>query len=178
MRGTVDRAKLERFLAELGRRVRGPGRVYLTGGATALLLGWRRSTVDVDLKLDPEPAGAFEAIAALKDELDVNVELASPDHFVPPVPGWRERSLFVARHGGVDFLHFDPLSQALAKLARGHERDLADVSAMLERRLFSPADLGAALEQVAGDLLRYPGIDAASFAQRVREFLERRRGRD
>jgi len=118
MRGTVDRAKLERFLAELGRRARGPGRVYLTGGATALLHGWRTSTVDVDVKLDPEPAGAFEAIAELKEELDLNVELAAPDQFVPPVPGWRERSVFIARHGSVDFFHFDPLSQALAKLAR------------------------------------------------------------
>jgi hypothetical protein len=25
--------------------------------------GWRDATVDIDLKLDPEPAGAFEAIA-------------------------------------------------------------------------------------------------------------------
>jgi hypothetical protein len=83
MRGTVDLAKLERLLAELGRRARGPGRIYLTGEATALLHGWRGSTVDIDLKLDPEPAGAFEAIAELKDELDVNVELASPDQFVP-----------------------------------------------------------------------------------------------
>lgn len=83
MRGIVDRATLERFLAELGRRARGPGRVYLTGGATALLYGWRPATVDVDLKLDPEPAGAFEAIAGLKEELDLNVELASPDQFLP-----------------------------------------------------------------------------------------------
>jgi hypothetical protein len=36
----------------LGRHARGPGRVYLTGGATALLEGWRASTVDVDLKLE------------------------------------------------------------------------------------------------------------------------------
>jgi len=176
MRGTVDRAKLERFLAELGRRARGPGRVYLTGGATALLYGWRPATVDVDLKLDPEPAGAFEAIAALKDELDLNVELASPDQFVPPAPGWRERSIFVARHGGVDFFHFDPLSQALAKLARAHERDLSDVAAMLEHGLFSAADLAEALDRIAGDLVRYPGLDVRAFRERVRRFLDRRRG--
>lgn len=176
MRGTVDRAKLERFLAELGRRARGPGRVYLTGGATALLYGWRLATVDVDLKLDPEPAGAFEAIAALKDEFDLNVELASPDQFVPPVPGWRERSIFVARHGGVDFLHFDPLSQALAKLARAHERDLSDVSAMLEHGLFSAADLAGALDRIEGGLARYPGLDAGAFRERVQRFLEGRRG--
>lgn len=172
MRDPVDRAKLERFLAELGRRARGPGRVYLTGGATALLFGWRASTVDIDLKLDPEPAGAFEVIAALKDALDVNVELASPDQFVPPVPGWRERSRFVARHGQVDFFHFDAVSQALAKLARGHDRDLLDVRAMLEHRLLTPADLTAGLDAIVAELMRYPALDATAFARRVREFVE------
>jgi hypothetical protein len=176
VRATVDAEKLERFMAELGRRVRGPGRIYLTGGATALLVGWRRSTVDVDLKLDPEPVGAFEAIAALKEELDINVELASPDHFVPPVPGWRERSAHVGRYGRADFYHFDYLSQALAKLARGHERDLADVRAMLERGLFAAADLTRALAEVEADLVRYPGLDAAAFRERVRRFAERAGG--
>jgi hypothetical protein len=132
--------------------------------------------VDINVKLDPEPAGAFEAIAELKEELDLNVELAAPDQFVPPVPGWRERSVFIARHGSVDFVHFDPLSQALAKLARSHERDLADVDAMLERGLFSAADLSSALDRIAGDLVRYPGLDAAAFVRRVRAFVERRRG--
>jgi hypothetical protein len=44
-----------------------------------VLVGWRGTTIDVDLKMSPEPEGAFEAIAALKDELDINVELAAPD---------------------------------------------------------------------------------------------------
>lgn len=173
MRDTVDRAKLERFLSELGRRARGSGRIYLTGGATALLFGWRGSTVDIDLKLDPEPAGAFEAIAALKDELDVNVELASPDLFLPAVPGWRERSIFIARYGDVDCFHFDAISQALAKLARGHERDVADVRAMLEHRLFAPTDLTDGLESITAELVRYPALDATAFARRVRAFVER-----
>jgi hypothetical protein len=90
VRGPLDRRRLGEVLEALGRRARGPGRIYLTGGATALLHGWRKSTVDVDLKLDPEPAGIFEAIAELKEEFDVNLELASPDQFIPPVPGWRD----------------------------------------------------------------------------------------
>ena len=79
MRTPADPAKVRTLLRELGRRARGPGRVYLIGGACALLEGWRAATVDVDLKLDPEPPGAFEAIARLKNELDLNVELVSPD---------------------------------------------------------------------------------------------------
>ena len=157
---------------EIGRRAQGPGRIYVTGGATALLYGWRSSTVDVDIKLDPEPAGIFEAIARLKDELDVNIELASPELFVPPVPGWRERSRPIARRGPVEFLHFDLLSQALAKLARGYERDLDDVRAMQRGGLVSPDELRDGLERIEPELLRYPGLDAEAFRCRVERFLD------
>jgi hypothetical protein len=171
VRALADPEKVRALLAELGRRSRGPGRVYLVGGATALLEGWRASTVDVDLKLDPEPAGIFEAIAELKDELDVNVELASPDQFLPPLPDWRERSPFIARHGQVEFFHYDLRGQALAKLARAHGRDLADVRAMLERGLVRAADLLAALDGIRPRLVRYPALDAAAFEVRARAFL-------
>jgi hypothetical protein len=119
MRAETDAAKLKAFMAELGNRVRGPGRIYLAGGATALLHGWRSTTIDVDLKPDPEPPGLFEALAVLKDELDINVELASPDQFIPAVPGWRERSLFIARHGQIEFFHYDPYGQALSNCNAG-----------------------------------------------------------
>lgn len=56
MRREVDASRLRDFLRALGRASKGPGRVYLTGGATALLHGWRPMTKDVDLHLDPEPA--------------------------------------------------------------------------------------------------------------------------
>ena len=56
----------------------------LVGGASAVIIGWRETTLDVDLKLDPEPPGVFEAIALAKDALAINVELAaqasSPRH--------------------------------------------------------------------------------------------------
>ncbi|MDQ3198340.1 MAG: hypothetical protein M3Q46_03985 [Verrucomicrobiota bacterium] len=74
MRSESDKHRIENFISALGERVRGAGRIYLTGGATAVLYGWRTMTIDIDLKADPEPAGLFEAIALLKDELDVNVE--------------------------------------------------------------------------------------------------------
>ena len=79
-------------MQKLAAAARSPGKVYFTGGVTALLLGFREQTIEIDLKLDPEPAGAFEAIARLKERLDLNVELASPDDFIPRVADWRERS--------------------------------------------------------------------------------------
>ena len=43
MRSEADKTKLQAFMAALGRRVRGPGRIYLTGGATAVLRSGGRS---------------------------------------------------------------------------------------------------------------------------------------
>lgn len=172
MRSKVNAAKIRQLLLELGRRSRGPGRIYLTGGASALLEGWRSATIDVDLKLDPEPAGVFEAIASLKNELDLNIELASPDQFLPPLPDWRERSIFIVRHSGVEFFHYDFRAQALSKLARGLNRDISDVQAMLSRGLVSRRDLTEALGQTLPGLVRYPAIDAAVFEQDILDSLE------
>lgn len=156
----------------LGDRVRGEGRIYLTGGATALLYGWRETTIDIDLKPDPEPAGLFEAIAAIKDALDVNVELASPDDFIPAVPGWRERSIHIARHGLLDFFHYDPYGQALSKLQRRHDRDLVDVWALRERGVIDAERLRAMFALIEPDLIRYPAIDPGSFQESVRRFCD------
>jgi len=56
MRQLTDAAKVEAFMTALGRKASGPGRVYFTGGASAVLVGWRNSTAHIDLKLEPEPA--------------------------------------------------------------------------------------------------------------------------
>jgi len=172
MRALVSADTVRRFMDAMGREAKGPGRIYLTGGATAVLEGWRASTVDLDLKLDPEPDGAFEAIARLKDELDVNVELASPDLFVPALPGWRERSTFIGRFGEVDFFHFDPYTQALAKLERGHERDVLDVTQMAARGMIDRVKLGTLFESVRAELVRYPAIEADRLRSIVLAFVD------
>ena len=159
-------------MAGIGGRAEGPGRVYLVGGSTAVLIGWRETTVDVDLKLDPEPSGVFEAIAVLKDELDVNIELSSPDQFLPPLPGWRERSRFIARHGQVDFYHYDFYGQALAKIERGHGTDISDVLAMAKLGLIDFPELLRLFEGVTNSLLRYPGVSEASVRAKLAAMIQ------
>ncbi len=170
MRDETDVRKLEAFLRELGNAVTSPGRIYLTGGGTAVLHGWRGMTIDVDLKADPEPNGLFEAIARLKDSLSLNVELASPEDFIPRLPGWEDRSLFIARHGKIDFFHYDLYSQALSKLERSHARDELDVRAMVDRGLVDKSRLWELFEVIESGLLRYPAIDGAGFRTRVADF--------
>ena len=159
----VDAERLRVFLRALGEAACGETTVYLTGGATAVLSGWRSSTVDVDLKLEPDRDEILRAIPRLKEALETNVEFASPDGFLPELPGWRDRSPFVAREGLVTFRHYDFYAQALAKVERGHARDLADVAAMLDRGLVLPArlrELHAAIEPL---LYRFPAVDPATF---------------
>ena len=170
MRSETDKAGLEKFMVAMGQRVRGPGCIYLTGGATAVLHGWRSMTIDIDLKADPEPPGFFEAIAQLKNELDINVELACPDQFIPAVPGWRERSLFIARHGQLEFLHYDLYGQALAKLQRRHDRDVQDVRSMSRADLIHRDRLRELFLRIKPQLIRYPALDPASFENAVMEF--------
>jgi hypothetical protein len=169
MRDETNKAKLERFMEELGAAAQGPGRVFLTGGGTAVLAGWRQMTVDIDIAAAPEPLGFFEAIAQLKETLNVNVELASPHDFIPELPGWQSRSLFIARHGHIDFFHYDFYSQALAKIERGHVRDLADVDAMLERKMVTRQILWEMFLKIEPALIRYPGIEPGAFRAAVVE---------
>jgi len=170
MRDPIQAIKLQALMEAFGKRVKTAGRIYLTGGATALLHGWRQMTIDVDLKADPEPQGFFEAIATIKDELSINIELASPSDFIPELPDWKSRSIFIARHGLIDFYHYDPYSQALSKLERGHTRDLADVKAMLDIGLIRSTTLLAFFEEIEPRLIRYPALDPKSFRASVMDF--------
>jgi Nucleotidyltransferase of unknown function (DUF6036) len=171
MRKELDASRVRALMRALGQQATGPGRIYLTGGTSAVLEGWRASTVDADLKLDPEPAGVFEAIARLKDELSVNIELASPDLFLPELPGWRGRSVYIDTAGVVDFYHYDFYAQALAKIERGHRRDLDDVYEMVRRELVEPARLRELFEAIVPGLLRYPAVDPDVFQRKLDALL-------
>ena len=151
----------------LGAHVLGFGSIYFVGSATALLYGWRESTVDIDIALAPEPKGLFQAIEHIKRSLGVNIELASPDQFVPPLPGWQTRSHFIARIGPIDFYHYDLYTQALAKLSRGHARDLDDVQCMVQSGEVLPSELLRLFDQVRDEVVRYPGLDAERLRTRI-----------
>ena len=171
MRELADADRIRRFMRTLGAEATEDGAVYFTGGATAVLLGWRASTLDVDILPIPEQESVLRAIPRLKDELQLNVELASPRDFVPVPAGWEDRSIFVAREGRLSFYHFDPYAQTLSKLERGHAQDLEDVRALVEKGLVDPARALAYLDDIEDDLYRYPALDPASFRRRVEAAL-------
>lgn len=171
MRHEADADRVRALARDLGRHAGQRVRLYLTGGATAVLIGWRASTVDVDIRPEPDDEALFRRLPAAKEAVDVNIELASPPDFIPELPGWRERSVFAFTEGNVDVYHFDPYSQALSKLEPGLDRDLDDVAAMRAHGLVEPARLRELFEEIEPGLYRYPAIDPATFRHRVETFL-------
>lgn len=170
MRQPVTRARVEEFMKALGSGVSSPARVFLVGGATAVLLGWRDSTIDIDLKAVPESDELLRQFSVLKERLEINIELASPDDFIPELPGWEDRSQFIRQEGRLTFLHYDFYAQALAKIERGHDSDERDVQEMIQSQLVDSQRLLELFSQIEGDLHRYPALDPRSFRRAV-EFI-------
>jgi hypothetical protein len=173
VRARADRERIEAFLRELGRHAERDVTCYLTGGATAVLYGWRTTTVDVDVRFDPDDDRLLRALPELKEQLDLNVELAAPSDFIPELPGWRDRSPFVVQEGRLTVRHFDPYSQALAKIERDHPMDRLDVTAFVERGLVDPVVAIELFEAIEASLYRYPAIDPPAFRRRVERMLGR-----
>jgi hypothetical protein len=171
MRPPVDEGRLRELARILGRVAGTPTRIYLTGGATAVIEGWRGSTMDVDLRFEPDADELLRELPALKERLAINIELASPPDFIPELPGWRERSPLVFQEGRVHIHHFDFYSQALAKIERGFNLDLEDVRRMIERGLVDRARLRELYEAIEPELYRYPAIDPPVFRRKVEAAL-------
>jgi hypothetical protein len=171
MRERVSREKIERFMTVLAHQSRQEAQIYFVGGVTAVLFGWRASTVDIDLKLIPDQNEVLKVLAALKNELHINIELAAPDDFIPPLPNWETRSRFIIREGRMDFFHYDFYGQALAKIERGHKTDMQDVRSMFSEKLIEPKKLLALYSAIESEIYKYPALDTVSFRKSVEEVV-------
>lgn len=174
MRNGADAEQIGRLARELGRVVSPGTRMYLTGGATAVLEGWRVSTVDIDVRFEPDSDDALSRIRDLKEELSLNVELASPLDFLPPLPQWRDRCRFRFREGNLEVFDFDPYSQALSKLARGFDLDLEDVQSMIDSRQVEPRELLELFGAIEPELFRFPAVDPATLRAAVESLVQER----
>ena len=76
-----------------GRAANGDVRVYFVGGTTAVMIGWRTTTIDVDFVMRPKNDAILRAIPALKETLGIDVEMASPADSFPSRTGGRTAAL-------------------------------------------------------------------------------------
>ncbi len=174
MRAPVTRVTLRSLMRELARGLpRGQsGRVYLVGGGTAVWVGWRTSTVDVDLHGEPEKL--FDDIQQIKERLSVNIEFVQPENFVPALEGTHERHVFIEKIGAVSFYHHDPYAQVFSKIVRGFARDLEDAESFVSSGLVDPPRLGKLVHQIPRQAYsRYPAVSQDAVLAAVDAFVEK-----
>lgn len=159
-------------MKELARSAprRGAYRVYLVGGGTVVYLGWRRSSIDVGLFSDREVV--FRDIQEIKERLNINIEFARPEDFVPPLKGTANRHVFIDRIGPITFSHYDPYAQLLSKVVRGFERDLDDAREFVRSEMVDPGrfrSLVAAVPDAA--YAKYPSLSRDGVENAVEIFF-------
>ena len=149
---------------------KGSYRVYLVGGGTAVYAGWRRSSLDVDLFSDQE--GVFHDIQGIKERLNVNVEFARPEHFVPALRETARRHVFIETIGPVSFYHYDPYAQILSKIVRGFERDLDDAHNFIRSGWVDSQKLRNLIENIPESAYsKYPNLSRGAVSEAVDAFL-------
>lgn len=170
MRPGVDKAAIESFLRQLGRTFRKRGRLYLVGGAALVHLGLRSGlTQDIDVQVGGANEGELiVAIQQLIQQMQINVEFASPGDFMPLPSQWEAHARYVGRYGQIDVFYFDFYSIALSKIERGNDRDIADVKLLVQQGVITLSELDAAYQEVLAQLGkgRYPRVTPQQFAER------------
>ena len=172
MRAELTRKRLRALMEELARTApRGRAyRVYLVGGGTAVYAGWRASSVDVDLFAEED--AVFRDIQGIKERLNINVEFARPEHFVPPLEGSPDRHVFIETVGRISYYHYDPYAQVLSKVVRGFDRDLDDARRFVRSGMVDPARLRGLVAAIPESAYaRYPNLSRAAVGRAVEMFL-------
>ena len=77
----------------------------------------------------------------------------------------------IERDGRISFHHYDPYAQVLAKIERGHRKDLLDAREMMDTGLVEASELVRLFEQIEPLLYKYPAIEPRSFRRAVEDFV-------
>jgi hypothetical protein len=172
MRGRLTRDSLRVLMRELARSADKDGlhSVYLVGGGTAVLEGWRASSVDVDLYAASD--AVFHDVQAIKERLQLNIELVRPEHFVPPLAGSADRHVFIETVGRVSYYHYDPYVQLLSKIVRGFERDMVDAKSFISSGMVDAEQFRKLVQAIPDSAWsKYPRHSPDAVRRAVDEFL-------
>ncbi len=172
MRKELTRERLVLLMKELAQSAprRGTYSVYLVGGGTAVYLGWRHSSIDVDLFSDQE--SVFRDIQEIKERLNVNIEFARPEDFVPPLKGTAGRHVFIETMGSITFYHYDPYAQLFSKVVRGFRRDLDDAREFVSSGMVDPGRFRSLVASIRDSAYaKYPNLSRSGVDKAVEAFL-------
>ncbi len=175
MRGSLTRKGVHDLMRELARSAprRGTYRVYFVGGATAVLQGWRASTIDADLYAGKD--AVFHGIQSIQERLQLNIEFARPEDFVPALAGSDDRHVVIETIGSVSFHHYDPYAQLLSKVVRGFNRDLQDAKSFLDSGMVDAARFRDLVNGIPDSAYsKYPTLSRQAVREAVDTFFSAR----
>lgn len=145
-------------------------RVFFVGGGTAVLAGWRPSSIDADLCSDDD--AVFRDIQQIKERLRLNIEFARPEDSVPALAGSNDRHVFVDTVGPVSFYHYDSCAKLLLKVVRGFRRDMLDAESFIASGMVDPARFLDLVRNIPdGAYARYPSLSADAVLAAVQAFV-------
>jgi hypothetical protein len=166
------RADIEKFLNALGKAYRKEGRLYLAGGAALVHMGLRSgSTLDIDVVIEASNEDEMiTVIRRLKEQMQINIEFASPADFIPIPSQWAAHAKYIGRYGKIEAFYFDLYSLALSKISRSSDRDLVDVKLLVQQKLIMLDELDVAYQEVLPRMGKRPyiNLDPQKFAERYR----------
>jgi hypothetical protein len=168
MSGTpVTQQQVEQFLQDLGRAFRGRGRMYLLGGAALVHARVRCGPIQ-DISLIVTRGDLYRAARKVAQAMNIPIEFISLRLWIPLPSQWETRSRYVGRSGKIDVFYLDFYAVALSKMSRGNDRDIKDVTLLLQQGLLSLAGLDAASGEVVANVGkgRYRRMDPQQFARR------------
>ena len=130
------------------------------------------ATMDIDVAIEASDEDEMvTAIRRIVEQMQINVEFASPGDFIPLPTQWMAQAHYVGRYGAVDVFYFDFYSLALSKISRGNNRDLIDVKLLLQQKLLRWKESDAAYREVLPRIGKRPyiNLDPQRFAERYAE---------
>jgi hypothetical protein len=140
------------------------------GGAALVHAGVRPGfTVDIGVQVGGKNEGELiVAIQRLIQQMQINVEFASPADFMPLPSDWEMHAQYVGRYGEIDVFYFDFYSIALSKIERGNSRDIADVKLLVQQKIISLDELDIAYQEVLAQLGQgqFPKLTPQRFSDR------------
>jgi len=177
VRRSLTREGLRELMKALARSAPGRRRygVFFVGGGTAVQAGWRPSTIGADLCADDD--AVFRDVQQIKERLQLNIEFARPEAFVPALDGSDERHVFIETVGRVSFYHYDPYAQLLSKVVRGFDRDMQDAENFVSSGMVDAARFRSLVRGVPeGAWAMYPTLSRQAVRDAVEDFLSQVEG--
>ena|SRR3989304_7429171 len=116
----------------------------------------------------------IECIRSISREMQIPVEQASPDEFLPLPSGYENRHRYIGRYGNLEVFHFDFYSVALGKLNRGTEKDFSDVTQMVQVGVIRFSELEGYLQEILPKLETFNLRSDVSDLKRKFELFKKR----